>query len=578
MSGRELLPVASPARIRVVLAGLLRPHRARTGLAVLALAAGAAAGLAVPPLLGRVIDLVAGGAGPDAVTLPAVLLVVVAVVQGLLAVLGVAQTARVGEVVLAALRERLVERTLGLPLERIEGAGAGDIGSRVTEDVAQVGEAVREGVPALARYGLVIVFTFVGLALLDWRFLLAALAALPIQLLTARWYLRRATPIFAEQRVAAGAQQQQLLDTVAGLRTVRAFRLGDRHEELTRERSQRVVDLALSVVRLQNGFFGRLNLAEYVGLALVLATGFRLVGTGAVSLGVASAAALYFIALFTPLNEVLLLLQTVQAAAAGLARIVGATDLPEREHLEPARGAGPARVRAEGLVFAYPDAPAVLDGIDLDVPAGTTLAVVGSSGAGKTTLAKVVAGVHEPGGGTVRLEPDREPRAATVLVTQEVHVFAGPLADDLRLARPDAGHGELRAALARVGALGWVEGLPEGVDTVVGDGGHTLTAVQVQQLALARLVLADPPVAILDEATAEAGSAGARTLETAARAALAGRTALVVAHRLTQAAAADAVLLLDGGKVAEAGTHTELLASGGRYAALFAAWRVDRES
>jgi len=576
MSARDLLPVAPPARIRAVLAGLLRPHRGRVAVAVAALAAGSAAGLTVPPLLGRIIDLVAGGAGPDAVTLPAVLLVVAAVVQGLLAVLGVAQTARVGEVVLAALRERLVARTLGLPLERIENAGAGDIGARVTEDVAQVGEAVREGVPALARYGLVIVLTFGGLALLDWRFLLAALAALPIQVLTARWYLRRATPIFAEQRVAAGAQQQQLLDTVTGLRTVRAFRLGAAHEGLVRDRSQHVVDLALSVVRLQNGFFGRLNLAEYVGLALVLGVGFWLVGSGAVTLGVASAAALYFIALFTPLNEVLLLLQTVQAAGAGLARIVGAADLPAEAHVELARGTGPAHIRADGLVFGYPGTSVVLDGVDLDVPAGTRLAVVGASGAGKTTLAKVVAGAHEPDSGALRLDPDLDPRAAAVLVTQEIHVFAGPLAEDLRLVVPDAEDSELRAALGVVDALTWVDDLPDGIDTVVGVGGHPLTAVQVQQLSLARLVLADPPVAILDEATAEAGSAGARLLESAAASALAGRTALVVAHRLTQAVDADAVLLLDGGKIAEAGTHAELLAAGGRYAALFAAWRADR--
>ncbi|MCE3554388.1 ABC transporter ATP-binding protein/permease [Pseudonocardia sp. RS11V-5] len=571
MSGRALLPVATPARIRVVVGTLLRPHRGRAVLAVVALAGGAGAGLLVPPLLGWIIDLVTAGAGPDAMTRPAALLVAVAVAQGLLAVLGVAQTARVGEIVLAALRERLVERTLGLPLERIEAAGAGDIGSRVTEDVAQVGEAVREGVPALARYGLVIVLTFVGLALLDWRFLLAAVVGLPIQVLTARWYLRRATPVSAEQRVAAGAQQQQLLDTATSLPTVRAFRLGDRHGELVHDRSQRVVDLALSVVRLQNGFFGRLNLAEYVGVALVLVTGFWLVRTGAVSLGTASAAALYFIALFNPLNEVLLLLQTVQAAGAGLARIVGAADLPEQRRSEPVRGTGPAHVRAAGLVFGYPGVPAVLGGVDIDVPAGTRLAVVGPSGAGKTTLAKVIAGVHEPSGGTIGLDP-----AAVVLVTQEVHVFAGPVADDLRLARPEASETELRSALATVDALAWVDALPGALATVVGDGGHGLTAVQAQQLALARLVLADPPVAILDEATAEAGSAGARALEASARQALAGRTALVVAHRLSQATDADAVLLLDGGKVVEYGSHADLLAADGPYAALWAAWSGSR--
>jgi len=576
---RELLPVATPTRTRRMLGELLRPHRARVVLAVTALAGGAAAGLLVAPLLGRIIDLVVDGGGPEAVTLPAVGLVGVAVVQGLLATLGVAQTAQVGEVVLARLRERLVERALGLPLDRIEAAGAGDLGSRVTEDVAQVGEAVREGVPALARYGLIIVLTFVGLAVLDWRFLLAALAAVPIQALTARWYLRLATPLYAEQRVAGGAQQQQLLDSTVGLPTVRAFRLAGRHTELVRQRSQRVVDLALQVVRLQNGFFGRLNLAEFVGLALVLVVGFLLVRSGTVSIGTASAAALYFIGLFGPLNEVLFLLQTVQAAAAGLARIVGTADLPEPDHPVPVRGAAPARVHVEAVAFGYRDGPDVLTGVDVDIAAGARLAVVGASGAGKTTLAKLVAGVHRPDRGTVRLAPEppgSSLREAVALVAQEVHVFAGPLADDLRLADPDAGDAQLRAALDRVGALDWVDALPDGVRTVVGAGGTALTVVQAQQLALARLVLADPPVAILDEATAEAGSAGARVLESAAQRALGGRTALVVAHRLNQAADADAVLLLDGGKVVEVGSHAELLAADGPYAALWAAWSGDR--
>src|SRR5690606_30509272 len=323
MSARALLPVATPARTLQVLRELLRPRRTRAAVAFAALVGGAAAGLLTAPLLGLIIDLVASGAGPDAVTWPAVGLVAVAVAQGLLAALGVAQTAQVGEEMLAQLRERLVDRALGLPLERIEAAGAGDLGSRVTEDVAQIGEAVREGVPALARYGLVIVLTFVGLAVLDWRFLPAAATAVPIQVLTTRWYLRRATPLYAEQRIAAGAQQQQLLDTTTGLATVRAFRLTDRHTEQVRDRSQRVVDLALRVVGLQNGFFGRLNLAELVGLSAVLTTGFLLVGSGAVSIGTASAAAIYFIGLFNPVNAVLFLLQAVQAAAASLPRIVG---------------------------------------------------------------------------------------------------------------------------------------------------------------------------------------------------------------------------------------------------------------
>ncbi|MGQ0719714.1 MAG: ABC transporter ATP-binding protein [Pseudonocardiales bacterium] len=580
---RALLPVAPRPRLRAALGELLRPHRAHAVAAVVALVAGAAVSVLVAPLLGRIVDLVAQGEPPDAVTGPALLLAAVALGQGLLAVLGIMLVARVGESMLAQLRERFVSRALGLPLERIEAAGAGDLTSRVTADVSLVGEAVREAIPQFARAALIIVLTFVGLAVLDWRFMMAALLAVPIQALTARWYLRRSTPLYTEQRVVGGIQQQQLLDTVGGAATVRAFRLAEQHASWVRARSEDVVNLALRVVRLQNRFFGRLNFAEFVGVAAVLTAGFFLVRAGAASIGTASAAALYFINLFSPINQVLFLLDTAQSAAASLARIVGVADLPaERQPEHPVRPAD-AAVRITGLGHAYVDGHDVLDGVDLDIAPGTRVALVGASGAGKTTLAKLVAGVHRPTRGTVDIGgavlDEQGPavvRETVALITQEVHVFAGKLAGDLRLARPTATDEELRAALAAVDALGWAQALPDGLDTVVGAGGHSLTVVQAQQLALARLVLADRPVAILDEATAEAGSSGARVLEAAARRALAGRTALMVAHRLTQAASADTIVVLDAGRVVEHGTHDELVAAGDRYAQLWAAWSDHR--
>lgn len=583
MIPRTLLPVATGARTVAALRELLAPHRVRGAVAVAALVAGAAVSLLTAPLLGRIVDLVVQGRPPDAVTGPVLLLAAAALGQGLLAVLGIALVARIGENVLADLRERFVARALGLPLERIEGAGSGDLTSRATADVSLVGQAVREAVPEFARSALLIALTLVGLAVLDWRFLVAALLAVPVQVLTARWYLRRSTPIYAEQRVLGGAQQQQLLDTVGGAATVRAFGLDREHAERVRARSEDVVQAALRVVRLQTGFFGRLNLAEFVGVAAVLASGFLLVRSGAASVGTASAAALYFINLFTPINQVLFLLDTAQSAAASLARIVGVADQPaERSPEHPVRPVD-ATVRAKDLGHSYVPGHAVLDGVDLDIAPGTRVALVGASGAGKTTLAKLVAGVHRPSRGSIdiggaRLD-EQSPavvRETVALITQEVHVFAGPLADDLRLARPDADDAALLAALSTVDAREWVEALPAGLATVVGTGGHALTVVQAQQLALARLVLTDPPVAILDEATAEAGSAGSRRLEAAAGQALAGRTGLVVAHRLSQAATADHVVVLEAGRVVEQGTHEALVAAGGRYGELWAAWSASR--
>ncbi|MFG3497647.1 ABC transporter ATP-binding protein [Streptomyces sp. NPDC047928] len=581
---RELLPTATGAQTLAALGALLRGHRLLTfaSVAVLVLATGV--GLLTAPLLGRIVDLVVEQRGAGALTVPMVLLLVVAVARGIATAIGHSLVARLGETVLAGLRERFIARALRLPLERVEQAGSGDLTSRVTGDVTIIAKAVRQALPEFAGALLTIVLTLVGLTVLDWRFLPAVLLAVPVHVLTVRWYMPRATKIYAAHRVATGALQHQLLDSVGGVRTVRAFRLGGRHTELLEQRSGDAVALALRGIRLVSGFFSRLNAGEFIGLAAVLVTGFLLVDAGSVSIGTATAAALYFHSLFNPINAALFLIDDAQSAGASLARLVGVSNLPVEP--DPADGGATpvdGSVKVSALGHAYVSGHPVLADVDLEVRHGERVALVGASGAGKTTLAKLIAGVHAPESGSISLGgvDSRElgpsgVRRAVTLISQEVHVFAGPLAEDLRLARPGSTDEELRAALDRVGALGWVEALPEGLATVVGEGGHRLTVTQAQHLALARLVLADPPIAILDEATADAGSAGARVLETAAVRALQGRTGLMVAHRLPQAATADRVVVLDRGRVVETGTHDELVAAGGRYAALWSAWSASR--
>jgi ATP-binding cassette subfamily C protein len=561
-----LLPVADGPRVRAVVAGLLRPRRALAAGSFAVLVVGTAVGLLTQPLLGRIVDEVVGRGAFGTVLVLAGVIAAVSVGEALLTTAGLALVARLGESMLADLRERFVDRALHLPLETVERAGSGDLTSRVTSDVEKVAEGVRDALPEFSRAALTIGLTLVGLGVLDWRFMPAALVALPVQAWTVRWYLRSAGPVYAFQRRMSGEQQQQLLETVGGAATVRAFRIAGRQLDRVEERSGRTVGASLAGIRLMTNFFARLNLAEFLGLSAVLVVGYLLVRDGSATVGTATAAALYFHGLFGPINTALSLVDDAQSAFAGLARMVGVVDIPAQHRPHAGTDAGDATIRVSGVHHAYPDGPEVLGGVDLVVPAGRRVALVGASGAGKTTLAKLVAGIHTPTRGSVRTG------GTVALVTQEVHVFAGPLADDLRLARADASDEELDAALERVGALTWVQALPDGLATVVGDGGHDLTVAQQQHLALARLVLADPPIAILDEATAEAGSAGARVLERAALAALEGRTSVVVAHRLTQAATADHVVVLERGRVVEQGSHAELVAAGGRYAELWQAW------
>ncbi|MCA1675329.1 MAG: ABC transporter ATP-binding protein/permease, partial [Actinobacteria bacterium] len=400
-----------------------------------------------------------------------------------------------------------------------------------------------------------------------------------------RWYLRRAGPMYAAERSAEGARAQQMLSSIEGVATVRAFRLARSHSERIAERSRAAVAISLHTTAQQTRFFGRLNVAELIGTSAVLLVGFTLVRADAITVGTATAAALYFIRLFDPINTLLALVDEAQEATAGLARLVGVTQLPRPDHDGRTGEPADSSITVDAIGHTYIPGHDVLADINLTLQPGERVALVGATGAGKTTLAKLIAGVHNPTFGQIRiggvevaaLDPAAS-HAAVVLVTQEVHTFAGTLADDLRLARPGAPDTDLTAALDKVGALTWARALPNGLATVVGAGGHRLTATQAQQLALARLVLADPLVAILDEATAEAGSAGARVLEVAALSALDGRTALVVAHRLTQAATADRIVVLDAGRVVETGPHAELANGNGPYAALWTAWSQVRRA
>ncbi|RBY82304.1 ABC transporter ATP-binding protein [Blastococcus sp. TF02A-26] len=572
-----LLPTATGRRAAQVVG---RYVRQRPGVAVVAgvvSVASAAAGLLAPAVLGRLVDAVADG-GSIGGYLAA--LVGAAVLAAVLVGLAALAISRLGESLLARLREDVVARVLHLHSATLDRVRRGDLLSRVGDDVARVSQSVTTGLPEVIGAGLAVLLTVLGLGVLDWRLALAGLLAVPGYVLALRWYLPRSGPVYARERVAVAERADALLGAVQGAETIRAYARSGPHTAEVARRSAVARDVGVGVFRLYTDLGWRMNAAEYAGLAAVLGVGFVLVRGEVASVGEVTTAALLFHRLFAPLGTLLFSFDEVQAAGAALVRLVGVVDLPDPEVVpqRPPAGYRPA-VELRGIGHRYGDGPAVLADVDLRIAPGERVALVGASGAGKTTLAAVLAGAVDPAVGEVLLDgvpaaalPGRGLRDLVALVSQEVHVFAGTLADDVRLARPGASDDEVRAALELVGAR-WVAALPEGIATQVGEGGTALTPARAQQLALARLVLADPPVAVLDEATAEAGSSGARDLEEAAFAATARRTTLVVAHRLTQAVRADRVVVLHEGRVVEEGTHTELVAAGGRYATLWAAWQ-----
>ncbi|MFD8732301.1 ABC transporter ATP-binding protein [Streptomyces sp. NPDC059611] len=569
------LPVADARRTRAEILRRLRARRRRLGAALLTLLGGTAATLATPPVLGGIVDAVADGAGRSRVLALGAALVAATAVGAALAYAGGRMLVALVQEVLAELREDVFETAVHLPVNTLESSGSSDVVSRVTRDVEAVSEAASDVLPEVTNAGFTIGLSLVGLAVLDLRLALAGLVCLPVHVYATRQFLRRSHRVYGDIRRLESARGQSVIEAVRGAGSIVAYRTQDQHLGDLADRSTRAIERQRDGVKLRNRFTGLLNAAEFLGLAAVLVTGFRLFGSGAVTLGAATAAALYFHRLFGPVGALLGSLDDIQRATVGLSRLVGITDLegrPVRPGSE-ARGSGRPDIDVKGVSYAYDGTRPALREVSLHVPAGTSLALVGASGSGKSTLARLVAGIGTPDRGSVTVGGAEGPDApARYLVTQEVHLFGGTLADNLRLARPDASDGRLRHALREAGA-DWALELADGLDTVLGPGGALLDDGSVQHLALARVLLADPPVVVLDEATAESGPRTRALLQGALARVTEGRTSVVVAHRLEQARLADRVVVLRDGEVAEQGTHGELLAAGGGYAALWAAYQ-----
>ncbi|NJQ03064.1 ABC transporter ATP-binding protein [Streptomyces zingiberis] len=575
--GDGRLPVATPAEVRRAAVGLIRRDRVTFTAVIVLNTLAAGAGLAGPWLLGGIIDEVGSGAGPAGVERLALAMPVFALAQILLGRQARHLGHRFGERTSAHIRERFVERVLALPASTVERAGVGDLTTRGTTDVAAVGHTLRDIGPemfvAAAQALLILVAVFVVHPLLG----LIGVAGLAGIRFAVRWYLRRARAAYLAEGAATSALAEQLSATVAGARTIETLSLGRRRLDVCRDAvatSRRTRERTLF---LRSVLFPAVDVSYVLPVAGVLLLGGALHGRGLVSLGSVVAVALYLRQLAQPLDVILQRLEQLQSSGASFARVEGVGALPPER-----RGGSPVpaddRIDVVGARFAYEGGGDVLHGVDLAVRPGERLAVVGRSGAGKSTLGRLLAGIDVPRSGTVavggvpiaELDPGRL-RRQVVLLTQEHHVFLGTVRDNLRIAAESADDARLYAALAAVGA-DWVRELPHGLDTGLGAGGYRADTAQAQQLALARVVLADPHTVILDEATALLDPHTARHTERALAAVLEGRTVIAIAHRLHTAHDADRVVLMENGRVAELGTHAERMAAGGAYAALWHSW------
>ena len=569
-----------------LLAELLRPRARPLSVAGVLVVVATLAQVAGPWLVAVAIDSAVPAlrdGDPSRLVLVGGGYVVAAVVGGLCAGAYVRAAARIAQDVLLDLRRRVFRHTQRLSLEFHESYTSGRIISRQTSDLEALRELLDGGLTGVVSSLLLMVFTAGGLMLLDWQSgVVLAVSIVPAWLLT-RWFQRRSQEFYREQRTASARLIVKFVETMTGMRAVQAFRRESTTEADYERLGEEYRDANLKIFGVNGRYQPGLVLIGNVAVTAALAVGGWRVLDGGLEIGVLVAALLYVKRFFQPIQQLGMFYNALQSAVAALEKVSGLL-AEEPTVVEPRRPTPLAHARGElrlqDVTFRYGDGPTVLPDLNLTIPAGQTVALVGTTGAGKSTVAKLVTRFYDATEGRVLLDgvdvrdlstPDL--RRAVVMVTQEAYLFSGSVRENIALGRPDATQAEIEAAARAVGAHEFILAMPEGYDTDVNKRGGRVSSGQRQLLSFARAFLADPAVLVLDEATSSLDIPGERHVQRGLQTLLADRTAIIIAHRLSTVTIADRVLVMEHGRIVEDGSPSELVGNDGRFAALHTAWR-----
>ncbi|MCU1513299.1 MAG: transporter ATP-binding protein [Microbacteriaceae bacterium] len=569
-----------------LLNSLLRPLWARTTLTIAVVVVSTAAQVAGPAIIAFGIDT-GLPAALDHRWIPLGLAVVGYLFTGIIGAVLIAWytvlSARIGQAILFDLRKRVFRHTQRLSVEFHETYTSGRIIARQTSDLESIRELLDSGINQLVQSGLYMLFIAIALFLLDWKSgVVLVIALVPLAFLT-RWFASRSQLAFRETRVTSARLIVQFVETMTGIRAVKAFRKEKRNETGFAGLVQDYRAANVGAIKLFGVFDPGLVLIGNVALAVVLLIGGLRVAAGGLEIGVLLAALLYARSFFAPAQEMAMFYNSYQAAAASLEKISGLLEerpgVPDPTRpidLWEARG----DLRFDGVEFGYGAGKVILPNFDLELLAGQTIALVGSTGAGKSTLAKLVSRFYDPSKGTISLDGvdlrmlhPKDLRRAIVMVTQEAYLFSGSVGENISLGKPGASRDEIVGAAKAVGAHEFISALPDGYDTDVNKRGGRVSAGQRQLISFARAFLADPSVLILDEATASLDIPSERLVQEGLQTLLADRTAIIIAHRLSTVAIADRVLVMEHGRIVEDGTPADLISGTGRFAHMHAAWR-----